>query len=220
MNKLYLCAIVAVSGVVASANAEIINATITADNHYAFYSRTGSVTTFHGANESGAGGAPGSFNWSLPEVYSELEIGNDLYIAAWSDNNIAQGLLADVRIAGGETRHSGDARWQVFATGADLNDGAPPPSVTEIATYVAFADANSLWEVPFVGGSNGIAPWGNVPGISGDARWMWRNADVSDPLQPGGNYGEYLIFRMVAVPTPGATAMLGLGGLLVARRRR
>ena len=54
-----------------NAGAVTIDATITADNHYGLYvgGANGTPMTFIGQNESGAGGAPGEFNWSIPESY-------------------------------------------------------------------------------------------------------------------------------------------------------
>ena len=52
---------------------------------------------------------------------------------------------------------------------------------------------------------------------------MWRNSEeVSNPLLGGNDHGELLIFRIPvsAIPAPGPIALAGLGGLMLARRRR
>ncbi|HLP84342.1 MAG TPA: hypothetical protein VK157_08325, partial [Phycisphaerales bacterium] len=76
-----------------------------------------------------------------------------------------------------------------------------------------------------------IAPSsGQVSGTSGDLLWL------SDPQQvgigaadlgafngfglPAGNNSMYVIIEGNPIPTPGAFAIAGLGGLLAARRRR
>jgi MYXO-CTERM domain-containing protein len=204
------------------ANAELVTGTITADNHYALYSSLGSDFTYHGGNEIGYAGNPGTYNWSQAESWS-FEAGDFLYIAAWSDDAVAQGVLAEFHSDSLGTILSGDARWQVYGTNQNRGDGDPHPDAAEIAAHVNFATNNSLWESPFVGGQNGIAPWSNIAGISGDARWMWIDVPGDDdPLQGGSGAREMLIYRTVvnsAVPGPGAMALLAAGGLVGGRRR-
>jgi hypothetical protein len=203
----------------ATANAAQVTAMITADNHYSLYSKGGAGTlTLLGGNELGAGGAPGTYNWSKPEPHN-FTTSDYFYIAAWSDNSVAQGLLAQVTIDG-QSFDSGNPAWQVYPTFIDRGDGSAHPSAAVVAGYVATADSGNLWQTPFVGGANGIAPWGTVPGINSTARWTWiNNPNQSNPLSGGSGYGETLIFR-IPVPAPGAAAVLGLGGLIAARRRR
>lgn len=70
-------------------NVVSVNGTITADNHYALYygSNNGSSLTFVGQNESGFGGSPGNYNWSVAENWNfTMNEGDYIYIAAWSDN--------------------------------------------------------------------------------------------------------------------------------------
>lgn len=202
-----------------AAHADLVTAVITADNHYALYTTgPGNTISFVGRNEVGGGGSPGTYNWSRPETWN-FSATQYIYIAVWSDNSTAQGLLADITI-GGTPFNSGNPAWQVFATNIDLNSNSPAPSAANLTTQVNLATTNNLWEVPFVGGTNGIAPWGTVPGIASSTNWTWRNTPGDpNPLTPGSGVGEYLIFQ-IPVPAPGAAAMLGLGGLLVSRRRR
>jgi len=201
------------------AQAEMVTGTITADNHYSLYSATGSNFSYHGGNELGSAGNPGTYNWSRAETYT-FNAGEVLYIAAWSDDSVAQAVLCQFASAGLGTILSGDSRWEVFATNVNLGNGSPHPTATQIANHVAFADSNSLWEGVFSGGNNGISPWGTIAGISNNAKWMWKNvAGDPDPTQGGSGAAEMLIFR-TSVPAPGSLALLGLGGLAVARRRR
>jgi len=202
-----------------SASADTITATITADNHYALYTSSGEEVSLIGRNEMGSGGSSGSYNWSRAETWS-FEAGEYIYIAGWSDDAVAQGVLANIQ-ALNDTFHSGDVRWEVIAAGENLGDGSPAPTTTDVAARVAFADANNTWEVPHVGGSNGISPWGTISGIGNNSKWMWRNFEEdSDPLQGGTNAEEYLIFRMpTSVPAPGALAAAGLLFCGAARRR-
>lgn len=207
----------------ASTRASMISATITADNHYALYvgNGAGTMVTLIGGNELGAGGAPGTYNWSLPEGYGFATDLDHLYIAAWSDDHVAQGLLAELLIDG-DSLFSGDTdRWEVYATGIDKDDGAAYPTIAELGTQIGIANAGTGgpgtsvgWTSIVPGGLNGVGPWGTVPGISGAASWMWWGVGEGSPFAPGGDFDEYLIFRtsLQPVPLPGA-ALLGILGL-------
>ena len=202
------------------ASADSITATITADNHYALYTSTGDTFSLIGRNEIGYGGSTGGYNWSQAETWT-FEAGDFIYIAGWSDDAVAQGILADIQGVN-ESFHSGDSRWQVIAAGDNLGDGSPAPTIPDLASRVAYADLNNTWETPFTGGTNGISPWGSIAGIANDINWMWRtNGDDANPLIGGTDTEEYLIFRMpTSVPAPGALALAGVGCMALSRRRR
>jgi hypothetical protein len=202
-----------------SAHAELVTTTITCDNHYAIFTREGSTFSSIGGNETGFAGNPGTFNWSIAETWS-FEATEQIYIAAWSDNSVAQGLLAQFSSPSLGTLLTGDPRWSVYATNTDRNTGAPHPLVSEIEAHIAAADGLSAWEPTYVGESNGVAPWGVIAGITTDARWIWRNTPgVADPLRPGSGAGEMLIFT-VNIPAPPAFAASLVGLLAMGRRRR
>ncbi|MGH7241980.1 MAG: PEP-CTERM sorting domain-containing protein [Phycisphaerales bacterium] len=205
-----------VSGV---ASAEMLDIKITADNHYALYTSAGGLFTYHGGNELGSGGSPGDYNWSLPETYS-FDSGDRLFIAAWSDDSVAQGVLAQVFDQYQSALHSGNPAWEVYRTNINRGDGDAHPAIEEIAGHVLTADTLNLWESTYIGEENGVGPWGTIPEIASNARWMWwNNPDAADPLRGGTSAGEMLIFSM-QIPTPGALSLAGLGGLCLARRRR
>lgn len=225
-NKTFAVAAgLALSIVASAANAGIVpvpnqfQATITADNHYALFVGTPDAVTLVGHNELGAGGNPGTYNWSIAEQFTFSTDGL-IYIAAWSDDSVAQGVLAQIT-RGDETYHSGDARWEVYAAGLNRNDNSPVPTTGEMVSLIGLATSTNAWQSTFVGGANGTAPWGTIAGIGQAPRWMWANvAGVADPTQGGRDAGELLIFRMNTVPTPGAAALFGLGSLAIARRQR
>lgn len=221
-NPSIMIALIAAALVAPLAGAAIVNTTITADNHYALYADGPGGIVLIGGNELGSGGSPGIYNWSLPESFS-FETLNHVYIAVWSDDAVAQGLLADM--ASGDVNIStGVAGWEVMMTDQNLGDGSPRPLAAEIQSWVTLADMNALWQAPFVGGANIAAtgPWGKVPGISDEARWTWGNPDDKDnPLVGGASHEEFQIFRMSNVPAPGGAVAIGLAGIvLIARRRR
>lgn len=222
MSKICSIAVAALASVsLASAvSAGAFNAVITADNHYAVYVDGPGGVQFVAGNELGAGGSPGTYNWSKAESIS-FDTLRYVYIAVWSDDAVAQGLLADIRGPGGQVLHTGIAPWEVMCTNVDLDNGASYPPVSAIASFSAQADTNHLWMSPYVGPANLTTtnPWGKIAGISEQARWSWGNPDgMSNPLIGGTNHDEYQIFRL-SVPTPGTIALGVMGAALLARRR-
>ena len=224
MTKAYTIGMFCAAGTLALAGSAqgVVTATFTADNHYGLYGDYGGALTFIGANETGAYGSPGRYNWSLPETFT-FDTPDTVYIAAWSDGRVAQGLIGQLNIDGVNV-YTGDAGWEVFATGIELGAGASAPDVADMAAQIAIADSTGAWEIPFVGfdNVNTTRPWGKIAGISEEANWVWRDSgDLrNNPLIGGSNSGEYLIFRTTAIPTPGAVSVLALGGLASIRRRR
>ncbi len=211
----------AVVGVAGVTQAATVQATVTADNHYALYSVNNGAINFVGRNEVGPVGEPGTYNWSLAESHT-FQTDDVIYIAAWSDDFFAQGLLGQFNVVGGPTLLTGDPAWQVYRTGLDRDGADPAPGAAEVQAQIAFANSNSLFRNPTVGQLNTAAatPWGEIAGISNAARWIW--ADVpqgTDPFEPGANYNEYLIF-CATIPSPGSIALGSCGGLLLLRRKR
>lgn len=205
-----------------AATAATVTATITADNHYALYTgaQDGSLLATVGGNELGSGGAPGRYNWSRAETFLFTTDQPFVYLAAWSDDRVAQGALAELTIDD-LTLLSGDAQWTVFATGINRDDNDPYPAEAEMAVQIARANAAG-WDPVDVGGENGVAPWGTISEISPSARWMWLGApDRPNAFGPGYDHDEYLIFR-AAVPEPSSLVLLIVGGIVSARavRRR
>ncbi len=211
-------------GCAATAFALPVEVTITADNHYALFTGDvdGNALTLIGNNELGAGGSPGTYNWSLAESFSFDTDDDYIYIVAWSDDYVAQGVLAAFGIDGTSVL-SGDSAWEVFATHLDIDDGAAVPATAAVGAQISLANSSNGWEPTAVGGLNGVAPWGTIAGIDAAARWMWRLApDQTDAFAPGHDHGEYLIFRLpigTDVPEPGTLALL-LAPAAIALRRR
>lgn len=207
----------------AGASGDIVQATVTADNHYALYTSFGDEFGYLGGNETGPGGTVGAYNWSYAETYA-FEGGDTLFIAAWSDDRVAQGVLGQFYSDTLGSFMSGDARWQVYATNINRGNGDPHPLAGEIRDHVAYANTNELWESVVTGGSNGVTPWRTIAGIDSAAEWMWRgSAGGGDPLRSASGAGEMLLFRMRIgniVPTPASVAVLGVAGIAVVGRRR
>lgn len=220
MNRNAITAVAIIAAFAGAAAAGPVTATFTADNHYAIYSRSGDTFTFAGGNELGPSGSVGSYNWSAAETFN-FDAEGYVYIAAWSDNAVAQGLIGQLTTSA-ETILSGDSRWEVLSTGEDRGDWDPYPTAGEMSSWVLNGDANDAWEVPHVGGANGISPWNTIADVSSSAHWMWRDIEGVNPLQGGASHGELLVFRIPvsAIPAPGPIALAGLGGLFLTRRRR
>jgi hypothetical protein len=209
----------------ASTASASITATVTADNHYSIYRVTGGsagadTLALVGGNELTFDGSPGLYNWSLPETFTFETQRDTIYLAAWSDDFFAQGLLGQFISTTGGTILSGDARWQVFRTGIDLDDNDPYPTAALMQTQIALANSTSAWTTTAVGGPNtaATAPWREIPGITQNARWMWADTNGTS-FEPGADVGEFLIF-CVTIPSPSSFALAGLGLLVAGRRSR
>lgn len=126
--------------------------------------------------------------------------GSYLYICAWSDDNIFQGLIGS--FTGDITIHTGDPRWQVLPTKNNHGDNEFP-TINEINSAIASAQPSD-WKNPAVGASNGGPPWDVViSGITTAAKWMWYDSGRdTQPQYPsyvpfsGFNHDEFLIFRI------------------------
>lgn len=125
-----------------------------------------------------------------------------LYIVAWSDDAVYQGLIGS--FTGAITIHTGDSRWRVLPTGINKDNNQFPTSV-EINSAIAAAQPSD-WKVPFNGAPNGGPPWPwSIQGVSTQAQWMWydsgKDPNAKYPVSPyvpfnAFNHDEFLIFRI------------------------
>jgi len=136
-----------------------------------------------------------------------------VYLIAWSDQRVHQGLLHDLTLNG--VPHWSDSQsWVVFPTGHEINGNYPnvQPAAADIAAEIAIANQGGLWQPITVGGPNdGSFPasdsWQAVDPIPPAVRWAWfnsgRESGTQAPFRPGFDHGEYLIFRLLAdMPSP------------------
>jgi hypothetical protein len=203
---------------------------ITVDNQYDIYFGTSMATNTH---------VGGDTVWGTMETYSVTgRAATDyLYVTTSSDRAVAQGFLGEfANTTTSTTILTGAQQFEVFRAGDWLMpifgmSGAWPanvqPTATQTDAAIAFATTNNLWTPCATGGrinqTGQTSPWVVFPAISASAEWIWSPATGGgNPLVPGANHGEFLVFRIVgsAVPAPGAPALLGLAVLFGARRRR
>ena len=182
-----LCSALTGTGAVAAT----VTATLTADNFYALYlgDADGKNLRFIGRNELGPAGNPGSYNWSRAETWTLTPQTNDvLYIAAWSDNIVAQGLIGQFATGSGQFLTNLTDGWTVALNNVDLGNNSPAPTVSALGSFLAGANWNSVQHSV----AHGAAPWGRINGISNDARWIWGTPNLN---RSGSGAGEYQVFR-------------------------
>ncbi|MBI5789240.1 MAG: PEP-CTERM sorting domain-containing protein [Candidatus Schekmanbacteria bacterium] len=207
MKKLLtaFCSVLAVFTVTA-VQAASVTATVTADNHYALYVGTGnSVHTLVGQ---------GTWWYNAETFTFSINPDDRLYLAVWSDNLAAQGVLGQFVIDDGSTTQTiltKPGNWKKFLTFNDLNAPTPVPSVAEVSAYVA----NAVWTPVTDSIPHGSSPWGYIAGIDTSAHWIWGSA-----LQPGSGYGEYQILTPIPEPTTMLLLGSGLIGLLGLKKKR
>jgi hypothetical protein len=118
-----------------------IEVIITADNAYSFGFGTGAsiVTYVQGSRATTAGQI---FNCPVgvgPEAYTipsdAVPSTSHVYIVSWDDLSVTQGVLGQFG-RGGRRLYTGDAAWQVCATGIDLARSATGPTQAEVNAQI------------------------------------------------------------------------------------
>ncbi len=182
------------------------------DNTFAIYSgnKRGDEAsiTLHGGGNFPSGG---SLNFTTDAEF--------LYIAAWSDDGVQQGLLHNLTLDG-VAHPCDDPRWTVFRTGYDYNSNYPiVPSTARMSEYIVKANERLGWVLPTVGGPNDGTfppsnPWPVQAGVPTNVCWVWydsiRQVGSEAPFSAGFDHDEFLIFRLslretIFVPTDSPT---------------
>lgn len=209
-----------------AADVEIL---LTADNAYGLgYGTAGEITHYFGIVENLTAGQ--IFSGPVgngPEAYTlqDADPGGYLYILAWSDDAVSQGVLGQLRVDGHPAYYTGQGDWEVFATGIDLDipvgGGGPPVAAINGQIAIALAgtgpaSTSGLW-VGTTGGALGNLAFGEDNSSAGGdfpvaalidpaARWMWfnRSPGVLNAFRDG-NHKEALLFRLPLAKVPGVT---------------
>lgn len=195
-----------------------IRGTVICDNyHFVFTgSANGASLTPRGQVEFGPQNPP--VEYSFPTSDDDI-----LYIAAWSDHSIQQGLLHGFTVDGVPrfSAEDGKTAWEVCATGFRKDDPiANPIQELSLANWIRDCNAGSTlsggWVKPgtppgelAIGAANDgtfpkNSPWcsGNpCAGIPESAQWTWYRSGECDsaeaPFVPGCDHHETLIFRLI-----------------------
>ena len=179
-------------------HAAVIEATVTADNHYGLYIGTDADLVFVGRNEKGSSGI-GGYNWSRAERFSGITVTEQsrFYLAQWDDAVVpsgqlnAQAILAQFLSDDGRYLLTNRSAWGFYEAGANPGNYGDSPSAD--ALEVMLQSAN--WTSPGFSIKNGQGVWGAqglIPGISPSADWISRYTDNDSTAQ-------LTVFRSVTV---------------------
>ncbi len=155
-----------------------VEAVVTCDNAYGFgWGDMTKMDTYFTAPASDSAGD--IFNCPLgyptgansgdgygPEIYSIPSAqapGNAyLYAIAWADESVTQGLLGQFKRSGAMPLYTGDAKWEVCATGLEYNSGIaaqkPGPTTAIVNEQIAVCNAGTGSKTTSSGG------WVNTAG--------------------------------------------------------
>ena len=203
------------------ARAADVEGAVVCDNYHFVFSGSvdGRSLTPHGRVEVGP--------QTVPVAYSFQKSDDDyLYIAAWSDRSIEQGLLHGFTLDG-LPRYSAEdnkSAWEVCASGFRKETPVVNPiKDLDLASWIRECNAGATpsggWVKP--GAQPGVlaigvandgtfpedAPWctgSPCVGIPHGAQWTWYDSGECDgaqaPFVPGCDHYETLIFRLSPVP--------------------
>jgi hypothetical protein len=120
------------------------------------------------------------------EIKFNYAPGDYLYIIAWSDNKIWQGLIGQFAAVGSATKvYTDDPAWWVYPTGMDFGlEGGPTEA--DINGFLSVDPLGSVggpskWQKPVTGQANVNPPLGKpftfvANNIDPAARWIWHNS--------------------------------------------
>ena len=212
-----------------------VQVAITSDNAFSFgYGDEGSVTTFI---QGVASGADQIFNCPVGYGPQTFVVPGDqapedayLYVVTWADRDWTQGTLAQFKRAGGSTIYSGDAAWQVCATGREYDpDSTTGPDQATVNEYVQACNAGATGATfsrgwvstsgAFTDGARGKLAQGEanddaggdfpvvcqqddagVPGIDAQASWMWFDPEDGSSAFKGNANNRTQAFLIFRLP--------------------
>ncbi len=190
-------------------------ATVTADNHYGFFSgdKDGKSLNFLGRNELGSKGSTGAYNWSNPETWNfNVDSKEHLYVVVWDDQSVDETWLGQFGFSNGATLQSKSTDWE-YMTSKNSNPFTRASTVAVADRDQGFLQAGDRFEgnVPKNGelaeeilggkwinainrGDNGkTGPWGKIAGISDKAQFL--ETTTADKGRGTSGNTHYTIFR-------------------------
>jgi len=212
-----MLAVILVAFSTTAAHAADVKGTVVCDNYHFVF--TGGLDGTHLTPRGRV-----EFGPHTPPVAYEFQKSDDeyLYVAAWSDRSVQQGLLHGFTVDGTPRYSAEDDKsdWEVCATG--FRKDAPiskPVKDLDLASWIRDCNAGSTpsagWvkpgtppDVVAIGSANdGTFPPGNpwcngspCDGIPESAQWIWYDsgkcAGAHAPFVPECDHYEILIFRL------------------------
>lgn len=178
----------------------IVDAVITADNHYAiYYGNETDGLTYVGMNEKNSWGSNGKNNWNHAETWNfDMSEDDYIYIAAWDDQMVAKALIGEFTFNQSEIIYTNTEDWLTKSGDRILSDGSDPLLAEEMNGLISGG-----WNKIDNSKNHGVLPWGKIGGISLDANWIWGDKDDSN----------FHIFKLnsVSVPEPATIGFLFSG---------
>jgi len=124
-----------------------VNVVITADNAYSFgYGDVNGIDNFTQGSRAQLAGeifncGPGPEAYTVPGA--DAPNSAFLYVVTWDDLAVSQGVLGQFRRVGGDALYTGDASFEVCATGINLQNSQNGPSQAEINAEILKCNAGS-----------------------------------------------------------------------------
>jgi len=177
-----------------------VEAVVTCDNAYGF--GWGDITKLDTYNTAPASVTAGDiFNCNTgPEGYTipaaQAPASAYLYAVAWADHSVTQGLIGQFKRTGATPLYTGDAKWEVCATGIDFDTSNPAqkagPQVTQINDEITKCNAGTGSKTTSSGGwvnSQGAVTAGAVGKLAiGQDNSKAYNPDFPIACPSGGSF--------------------------------
>lgn len=186
---------------------ETITGNFSCDNSYALYLGNQSAVT---SKILPTGTANGITRANAVQIFTGdttsfvANTGDWFYLIAWSDDSAVQGLIGEFS-GTNNTIFTGNAAWEVYATGKNYGNNQAPTMV-EINGHITTANNGNLWVPTAIGPINSQSnqiynssnPNLKVGNVSDDANWIWHDSgrNPGQTAFAGFNHDEFLIFRI------------------------
>ncbi len=146
----------------------------------------GSDMNWDEATPNSNGTQPG---WKSSEKYTGTAPTNakNIYFAAAHDGWVTHGFLASLKV-GEESYETGTPVFEVTKTTTPVPVHPADFNLSDVLNQIKSA----VWAQTFAIGDHGVYPWGDIPGISSTAKWIFEGSD----WDPEGKMANYEIYRL------------------------